>query len=540
MRSGTAKWIAFFRRNTWWAFLVPALASAWTRGLWAPDEPRYAQVAREMFERGDFLVMHLCGDLYPDKPPLLFWLAGLFGSLSDWSVPCMRLVSIAAVATTAYFTSDLARRWWGAAEARWAPVVFLSFVMVLEIGGRLQIDPLLTAACTGAIWFLDSARGRSTLRPLALVGGLLGLAALAKGPVAFVDVGLVALAWRLVVDRARPHRPLGHTLLVVALAGLPVLVWALAAAAREPTLFGELFYGQHLDRVLEPGERHPGPPWKNLLRMPLLLMPWTPAVLAGLAQLRRRPGPTRDSARDEGLLRAALWLGVLFLFFSIIPPKRDLYLLPAYPAAALLAARWLGSLSRARRGAWSARIGAATLAVFALATAALPWLEIDGVSGAVVGWAVLPGSLAFAAGAGCVLRRLRSGEPWHPALAGAWALGITLTVGALYPHVDPHKSSRALAQLVAELPQEPERLPCVGVRPEGYRFYGGLPAVPALELRTALDREGRDFLALVTAPAYEALPEEVRGRTRTVMRRTVGSRDVLVLGVALDGLAAAP
>jgi len=65
--------------------MLPMVASAWVRDLWAPDEPRYAQVAREIFEGGDFLVMHLCGELYPDKPPLLFWLSGLFGWLSGWS-----------------------------------------------------------------------------------------------------------------------------------------------------------------------------------------------------------------------------------------------------------------------------------------------------------------------------------------------------------------------------------------------------------------------------------------------------------------------
>ena len=48
------------------------------RDLWAPDEPRYAQVAREMLENKNFILPHLNGEVYPDKPPLLFWLIDLF------------------------------------------------------------------------------------------------------------------------------------------------------------------------------------------------------------------------------------------------------------------------------------------------------------------------------------------------------------------------------------------------------------------------------------------------------------------------------
>jgi len=74
----------------WWFFMLPMLISAALRELWAPDEPRYAEVAREIFDHGSTLVMHLCGDLYPDKPPLLFWLSGWAGKYFHWSEFAMR------------------------------------------------------------------------------------------------------------------------------------------------------------------------------------------------------------------------------------------------------------------------------------------------------------------------------------------------------------------------------------------------------------------------------------------------------------------
>ena len=165
----------------WWLFMLPMIFSAAVRDLWAPDEPRYAEVAKEIFEHGSVLVMHLCGQLYPDKPPLLFWLSGFAGKLSHWSEFAMRWPSLLATFLTAWMIIIFARRWWGELEARWAPIFFLSSAMVAEIGGRLQIDPLLTALGTGALLLAGTEFSSSRKRSAALNGaGLLtGIGALA-------------------------------------------------------------------------------------------------------------------------------------------------------------------------------------------------------------------------------------------------------------------------------------------------------------------------------------------------------------------------
>ncbi len=75
---------------------LPMLASAAVRDLWSPDEPRYAEVAREVYETGSFLVLHQSAAPYADKPPLFFWLAGLFGAVSGWSELALRLPSLLA------------------------------------------------------------------------------------------------------------------------------------------------------------------------------------------------------------------------------------------------------------------------------------------------------------------------------------------------------------------------------------------------------------------------------------------------------------
>ncbi len=194
------------RQRPWlggWYLLVPILALAFVREWWAPDEPRYGEIAKEAFDTHSFLVLHLCGELYPDKPPLVYWLAGIMGRLSGWSEFWMRVPSILATAGSAWMCMRIARRWLGEMEALWSVPLYLGSVMVLEIGGRLQLDPTLSLCVLAAIDQLSiEGRGRATQAgemPLAgdvsrsstatvrhtwLAGMWLGIGALAKGPVA--------------------------------------------------------------------------------------------------------------------------------------------------------------------------------------------------------------------------------------------------------------------------------------------------------------------------------------------------------------------
>ena len=101
----------------------------------------------------------------------------------------MRLVSVAATAGSAFLVARLARRWWSAAEAAWAPALFLSTFLVVTQGSRLQLDPLLAFLCLGALAALDADApdARSATRNVLAAGACAGLAALVKGPIAFVN-----------------------------------------------------------------------------------------------------------------------------------------------------------------------------------------------------------------------------------------------------------------------------------------------------------------------------------------------------------------
>lgn len=277
---------------------------------------------------------------------------------------------------------------------------------------------------------------------------------------------------------------------------------------------------------------HGGPPWKPGLRLLFQLLPWTPLVLVGLREAwRARPRHGRTPA-DRGLVLAAVWLACEVLFFSLVPAKRDLYLLPAYPAAALLAARALAAWMR-RGGRAGAEIAASSW-VLVLATSVVPlcvWIFLPPVH--ALGWRI---AAVFAPGfvLGCVaLRSWRHGDARGWASAALAAVGSSATLAALLllPLADPWKSARSVALALASRPERPSLVPCVGVHPEGYRFYGGVPAV-ADRLEEALEHDGAELLALVRDRDWNKLDRGLRRRLVILEQHRVGSRGIYVVGAA--------
>jgi 4-amino-4-deoxy-L-arabinose transferase-like glycosyltransferase len=322
----------------WALLLVTALL---TRPLLPVDETRYVGVAWEMWTRGDFLVPYLNGEAYSHKPPLLFWLMQggwwLFGVNELWPRLVAPLVGLGCLGLTAL----LARRLWPERPlaAALAPWLLFGCVFFAGFATLTQFD-LLVVFCTllGMLGLQRAATGAGS--GWLVVGLAIGLGVLGKGPVILLQVLPAALLGRLWVDRARIGGWggwYGGLTAAVLLGAAIALAWALPAAqAGGPDYQRAIFWGQTADRMVD-SFAHRQPVWWYLPWLPVLLLPWTlwPPVWHAL-----RGGIVADRTGRFLLCWALPVLAAL----SLISGKQVKYLLPVFPALALLAA---GALARA-------------------------------------------------------------------------------------------------------------------------------------------------------------------------------------------------
>ena len=324
------------------------------RDPWPSDEPRFALVARWMVEHGQWLFPHRGHELYPDKPPVFMWLQALaYLVVGNWRVAFL-LPSLAAALGALALVYDLARRLWNHRSALLAVATLLLTIHFTYQMRNAQIDPLLLGWITLANYGL--------LRHLLLGPSWRWFAAgcfFAGVGVATKGVGVLALLmlvpylvarrghWSGVAFPRGGWRWAGGLLLFL----VPILGWLLpmllsARADGDPQhaeYVQNILFGQTVHRYATPtGHIHSPLYFLGIIAvdwLPLsLLLPW--ALPAWWRRLRRR---------DGRFLLPLGWIVLVVLFFSFSPGKRDVYILPALPMAALALAPLLPGLLR-RRG----------------------------------------------------------------------------------------------------------------------------------------------------------------------------------------------
>jgi 4-amino-4-deoxy-L-arabinose transferase-like glycosyltransferase len=320
------------------------------------DETRYLAVAWEMRSTGEFLVPHLNGALYSQKPPLLFWLinAGwLATGVHAWTARAMTLAcSLASLALVARLT----RRVTGSqAAARMSAVLLLGMLYFATFANAIMFDVLLaTCALIALHGLVDLAEDRR--RGIVLTGLGIGLGILAKGPVMLLDVGFAAVLapwWNRGIARGSA-RYFGSLLAAVALGAAIALAWAVPAAIHGgPEYSHAIFLSQTFDRIqgVKTGT-HAQPFWWYVVWLPVMLLPW-PLVLRG------RFEAMRALLRERGARLALAWVLPTVVAFSLIGGKQAHYLLPLLPGVALLFAIALD------RGGFVVRVGLASIVLVA-------------------------------------------------------------------------------------------------------------------------------------------------------------------------------
>lgn len=350
-------------RFTDWILLlaVPAFFFLWKLagfGLIGADEPRYAQVAREMLARHDWITPTLGGIPWLEKPPLYYWQAmiafRLFG-VSDWAA---RLPSVFDAFLMVLAVYCFLRRFRPGSQLDGAIMLATSAGVVAFSRAASTDMPLTASLCMAMLaWYAWFESGEK--KYLAIFYGCVALGALAKGPVAPL------LAFGIVVTFAalqRSSRVIFSTLWVPGLLlGMAMaLPWYVLVQLRNPQFFHQFIIQHNLARFGTNLYHHPEPFWYYGAVTPLGWLPWTAvAVIALVAALRQLRNPTSDTLR----LFLLIWIGLVVIFFSISQSKLPGYVLPAIPAGAILPTRFIFAPSE-EIAAWLRFVVAAGHAVF--------------------------------------------------------------------------------------------------------------------------------------------------------------------------------
>jgi 4-amino-4-deoxy-L-arabinose transferase len=350
--------VTMSRRRSWLVLLALALCylvPLGVRPLSVPDEARYAQIAREMLDSGDWVVPRLVGVRYLEKPVGGYWLNALALMLVSDVNFGVRLPSALAALGTAALIAWLMRL--GTGDGRrglLAAIVYLTSYMVFAIGTLAVLDTMLTfwlTAALAAFWQAATARGRvGRAGWWTAFGAACGCAFLTKGFVALA-IPVAAVAPFLLWQR-RWRELLVYGAWSVVVATLIALPWSLAIHAREPAFWHDFFWNEHVKRFASEDAQHRQPFWYYVPVVVLMSLPWTP-VLPGALQAAWQTGVRGGAAFPRFLLLA---FTTPVLLFSLANGKILTYVLPcSAPLALLLADRISASVGGAA-SPWSMQL----------------------------------------------------------------------------------------------------------------------------------------------------------------------------------------
>ncbi len=336
-------------------FILLFCASLYVWGLgtlpfYTKGEPREATVVWEIYTSGEWILPLRNGHIIPSKPPLFHWLGAVlslgWGGVNEFTIRLpSALLAIAGVLLT-YWTG---RVLWGVEAGLIAALILATSFEWVRAATTARVDMTLTVCMVAAFLYFQFLYRRRTIsqRESLLFFALLGLATLAKGPVGAVLPGLTVIVFLVLQRDLRFLRQLsimwgGALFLVIAGAWYGLALWQ---GGHE--FFATQIMKENILRFVSSnagGAGHEHPFYYFLPNLLLGMAPWSFFFPALAVFLYRR----RNVWREQELLYPIVWTATVFLFYSAASGKRTVYILPVYPALALLLGVWWQEL---RRGA---------------------------------------------------------------------------------------------------------------------------------------------------------------------------------------------
>lgn len=333
-----ARYQALLWPALWFTTVVVGLLS---RTYWPVDETRYLGVAWEMWSSEDWLVPHMNGAPYSDKPPMLFWLIvsgwKVFGVNAWWPRILPSLFALGSLVMAGW----LGRRLWPDERRidHAALLVLHGALLWPAFTGLLMFDMLVVFFVLVAFAGLLISAQRPGLGGWLLAGLAIGLGLISKGPVVLLFIlppALAAPMWAVAGRRQSWGSWYAGVVASVVVGAAVALCWAIPAAKAGGTAYADaIFLGQTAHRLAGGAAPHSRPLWAYLAMLPVITYPWLlwPPLWRGLIKL--------DIKSDAGSRFCLAVILPALVLLSLVESKQPQYLLPLFPVFALLAGRSL-------------------------------------------------------------------------------------------------------------------------------------------------------------------------------------------------------
>ena len=457
------------------------------RDFWAPVEPRYAEIIRVMFSKGQWIVPTVNGELYTDKPILYFWVAltaaKMAGGVNEWVVRLPAAFGGIGFVLAAYC---IGRELFGARVGAIAAAVLATSYRVIWEARWAHIDMLFGFFFLLSVYF--GARAllrRGPPHEVLLSYVFMALATLAKGLIGVVLPGMMFVAfilarrdWRLI---GAAKWPLGVPLFLVIAAPW----FCLVSKATGGKWLTDFIYIHHLQRYTA-GAGHRQPFYYYFTTLPADFLPWTAFAIPALGAYR----DYRRAWAAPAVQFCLLWFLTVFIFFTLSDTKRDLYLVPLLPTLAFLVANFLDDLDQRKLAPnafyrWFMLAFFGIVALSGLALPAVAWFLRRDVAGPLIA-----PSIVLAVGGILAVVAIARARP-IAALVSVSAMMLLTVIAAslwIFPYLEQFKSHRLFSREIEKIVPAAAPLYVYADTMNDFNYYTRREAIPVLATPQAVEK----------------------------------------------------
>ena len=453
------------------------------RDLWEPDETRYAVIAREMYETGNWILPHLNGEVYAEKPPLSFWLVNLSALfVGENNALANRLPSALAGLMTLFITFLLGERLFDPRVGFLSAMVLGTCILFPQLSRWVMLDSLFTLffLLTLFFFYLGYEKEERRRRYYLLAGLFTGLAILTKGPAAYLTLPIFLIFAGL--QKSLKKFWCRDLLLGFLLSVMVVLIWWIPACwVGGKDYIHWVLFKQAVGTFVEGGRHfHAEPFYFYFIRFPAEFFPWIVFLpTAFVLGLRKKFGKRKE------FLFLSTWFSFIFLFFTLSKGKKDNYLLPLYPAAALMVGTLWDRGFESEEGKKGFLPGLLLLTLLFCAVSVLflskipqrfyaPLIDYHSIAVSILSYLVVGSFLSLL----FFVKKKR------------WASFISLMIAFillhlhcsfLLPRFDPQKSARVFSERILKRMEPGDELKTYSLKSNGVLYYTKKPYIESIQ-----------------------------------------------------------